>query len=92
MAARLQRLGGGIPYLVLEAGAAPGASWNARYPSLQLHDPVYYNHLPYLPFPPTWPLLCPRDKIAAWLEFYATALDLHVRCHSRVVLGRSGFS
>ena len=38
--------------------------------------------MPYLPFPETWPVFCPRDKIADWLEFYATALDLnvHTRC------------
>ena len=71
-----------IPYIILEAGEKPGMAWRKRYPSLHLHDPVWYNHMPYLPFPETWPVFCPRDKIADWLEFYATALDLnvHTRC------------
>jgi len=84
LAARLQHLN--VPYLVCESGAAPGSSWRGRYPSLCLHDPVYYNHLPYLPFPSTafWPLYSPRDKLATWLELYATALDLKVQSRTRV--------
>jgi putative flavoprotein involved in K+ transport len=83
LAARLQALQ--VPYLILEAGPAPGTSWRNRYPSLHLHDPVYYNHMPYIPFPPTWPVFCPRNKIAAWMEFYAQALDLKVQCNTAVV-------
>ena len=82
LAARLHALQ--VPYVVLEAGPSPGTSWRRRYPSLHLHDPVYYNHMPYIPFPSTWPLFCPRDKIATWMEFYAQALDLHVQCHTTV--------
>lgn len=73
-----------IPYVILESGPKPGMAWRNRYPSLHLHDPVYYNHMPYLPFPETWPLFCPRDKIADWMEFYAKALDLNVRTNCRV--------
>ena len=74
-----------VPYVILEAGPKPGMAWRKRYPSLHLHDPVWYNHMPYLPFPETWPVLCPRDKIADWMEFYAKALDLHVETNCRVV-------
>ena len=35
---------------------------------LLLHDPVWYDHLPYLPFPESWPVFTPRDKLADWLE------------------------
>jgi putative flavoprotein involved in K+ transport len=73
-----------IPYTILEAGEKPGTAWRKRYPSLHLHDPVWYNHMPYLPFPETWPVFCPRDKIADWLEFYSKALDLNVQTQCRV--------
>jgi len=74
-----------VPYVILEAGPKPGTAWRKRYPSLHLHDPVWYNHMPYLPFPETWPVLCPRDKIADWMEFYAKAMDLNVELNSRVL-------
>jgi len=72
-----------IPYIILEAGSQPGVAWRNRYPSLHLHDPVWYNHMPYLPFPETWPVLCPREKVADWMEFYAKALDLNVEVNTR---------
>ena len=84
LAARLQHLQ--IPYLVVEMGPTVGTSWRQhRYPSLSLHDPVYYNHMPYIEFPPTWPLFTPRDKLANFMECYVTLLDLHVVCRTRVV-------
>jgi cation diffusion facilitator CzcD-associated flavoprotein CzcO len=36
------------------------------------------NHLPYLPFPETWPTYLPKDLMASWLEMYAEALLLNV--------------
>ena len=27
--------------------------------------------MPYMPFPPNWPVFTPRDKMAAFLESYA---------------------
>jgi putative flavoprotein involved in K+ transport len=73
-----------IPYLILEAGPQPGTAWRKRYPSLHLHDPCWYNHMPYLPFPESWPVFCPRDKIADWLEFYAKAMDLNIQTNTVV--------
>src|SRR5690606_5944468 len=46
--------------------------------SLTLHNPVWLNHLPYLPFPDTFPVYLPKDKLANWLEFYADAMELNV--------------
>jgi cation diffusion facilitator CzcD-associated flavoprotein CzcO len=37
-----------------------------------------YDHMPYLPFPPTWPVYCPARKLANWLESYASILELPV--------------
>ncbi|KAF3906884.1 hypothetical protein ABW21_db0208731 [Orbilia brochopaga] len=55
-----------------------GDVWRNRYYSLVLHDPVWYDHLPYLPFPKTWPIFTPKDKMADWLEHYASAMELSV--------------
>ena len=49
-----------------------------------LHDPVNYDHMPYLPFPPNWPTYASKDKLAGWLEFYATALELDVWTESSI--------
>jgi len=76
LAARLSLLG--VPYVVAEASERVGDSWRSRYPGLLLHDPVWYDHLPYMPFPPSWPVFTPRDKLADWLEGYAKALDINV--------------
>ena len=42
-----------------------------------LHDPVWYDHLPYLPFPDDWPVFSPKDKIADWLEMYTRVMELN---------------
>ncbi len=76
LAARLKRLE--VPTIVLEAHARPGDSWRKRYKSLCLHDPVWYDHMPYLPFPDDWPVYSPKDKIADWLEAYAKVMELNV--------------
>ena len=49
-----------------------------RYHSLTLHNEVHVNHLPYMPFPPTWPVFIPKDMLASWFEAYVEALELNV--------------
>ncbi|NIM26996.1 MAG: NAD(P)-binding domain-containing protein, partial [Gammaproteobacteria bacterium] len=44
--------------------------------SLCLHDPVWYDHMPYLPFPDHWPVFSPKDKIGDWLEMYAKVMEI----------------
>jgi putative flavoprotein involved in K+ transport len=75
LGARLRRLG--VPTLIVERNARPGDSWRKRYKSLCLHDPVWYDHLPYLPFPDDWPVFAPKDKIADWLEMYTKVMELN---------------
>ena len=75
LGARLGRLG--VPTLIVEKNARPGDSWRNRYRSLVLHDPVWYDHLPYLPFPDDWPVFCPKDKFGDWLEMYAKVMELN---------------
>jgi len=74
LAARLKQLG--VPTLVIEKNPRIGDSWRNRYRSLVLHDPVWYDHLPYLPFPENWPVFSPKDKIGDWLEAYAQIFEL----------------
>jgi putative flavoprotein involved in K+ transport len=74
LAARLKRLG--VPALVLEKNERAGDSWRKRYRSLVLHDPVWYDHMPYLQFPDHWPVFTPKDKMGDWLEMYARVMEL----------------
>ena len=34
--------------------------------------------MPYLNFPPNWPVYTPAQKLADWLEFYANAMELDI--------------
>ncbi|WP_181772870.1 flavin-containing monooxygenase [Amycolatopsis pittospori] len=74
LGARLRQLD--VPALVLERNERPGDSWRKRYKNLCLHDPVWYDHLPYLPFPDNWPVFAPKDKIADWLEMYTRLMEV----------------
>jgi putative flavoprotein involved in K+ transport len=75
LGARLKKLG--VPAVIIEKNARPGDSWRNRYKSLCLHDPVWYDHLPYLPFPEDWPVFSPKDKIGDWLESYTRLMELN---------------
>jgi putative flavoprotein involved in K+ transport len=75
LGARLRQLD--VPTIIVERNARPGDSWRRRYKSLCLHDPVWYDHLPYLPFPANWPIFSPKDKIGDWLEMYTKVMELN---------------
>ena len=75
LGARLRRLG--VPTIIVEKNEKPGDSWRKRYKSLCLHDPVWYDHLPYIPFPDHWPIFSPKDKIGDWLEMYTKVMELN---------------
>ena len=66
IAARLRQLG--VDTLIVDRHARVGDNWRKRYHSLTLHNEVYVNHLPYMPFPPTWPVYIPKDMLANWFE------------------------
>ena len=38
---------------------------------------MWYDHLPFLPFPEHWPVFSPKDKIADWLEMYTKVMELN---------------
>jgi putative flavoprotein involved in K+ transport len=75
LGARLRRLE--VPTIIIERNNRPGDSWRNRYKTLCLHDPVWYDHLPYLPFPDHWPVFSPKDKIGDWLESYVMIMELN---------------
>ena len=75
LGARLRQLG--VPTIIVEKNERAGNSWRKRYKSLCLHDPVWYDHLPYIDFPKNWPVFSPKDKIGDWLEMYAKVMELN---------------
>jgi hypothetical protein len=75
IAARLNQLG--VDNLVVEKWPRIGDSWRNRYHSLALHNSIDVNHLPYLPFPPTWPTYIPKDMLGLWFEFYAQVMEIN---------------
>ena len=97
LGARLRQLG--VPTIIAEKNERPGNSWRKRYKSLCLHDPVWYDHLPYIDFPKNWPVFSPKDKIGDWLEMYAKVMELNywtrttvkeceIRCKEKGMDGR----
>lgn len=82
LGARLRQLG--IPSIIVEKNERPGDSWRKRYKSLCLHDPVWYDHLPYIDFPANWPVFSPKDKIGDWLEMYTKVMELNYWTKSEV--------
>jgi len=75
LGARLRQLG--VPTIIVDKRGRPGDQWRGRYKTLCLHDPVWYDHLPYLKFPANWPVFSPKDKIADWLESYTRIMELN---------------
>jgi putative flavoprotein involved in K+ transport len=85
IAARLHQLG--IDTLIIDRHARVGDNWRTRYHSLTLHNEVHVNHLPYLPFPPTFPVYIPKDKLANWFESYVEAMELNFWIGTELVGG-----
>jgi len=75
LGARLRQLD--VPTIIIEKNERAGDSWRKRYKSLCLHDPVWYDHLPYIPFPENWPVFAPKDKVGDWLEMYTKVMELN---------------
>ena len=75
LGARLRQLG--VPAIILDKHDRPGDQWRSRYKSLCLHDPVWYDHLPYIKFPDNWPVFTPKDKVGDWLEMYTKVMELN---------------
>ncbi len=76
LAARLRQLD--VSTLVIEKTGRVGDVWRNRYRTLKLHNEICMNHFAYMPYPDTWPVYLPKDKVADWMEFYAESMDLDV--------------
>ncbi|OUS94987.1 NAD(P)/FAD-dependent oxidoreductase [Rhodococcus sp. NCIMB 12038] len=74
LAARLGQLG--VSTLLVDRHARAGDNWRLRYNGLLLHDTKWATQFPYLPYPSTWPLFTPKEKLADWMESYVTLMDL----------------
>lgn len=85
IAARLGQLG--VDTLIIDRQERVGDNWRKRYHSLTLHNEVHVNHLPYMPFPPTWPVFIPKDKLANWFEAYAESMELNFWTGTELVAG-----
>jgi putative flavoprotein involved in K+ transport len=85
IAARLTLLG--VDTLVVDREARIGDSWRHRYHALTLHNETRVNHLPYMPFPRSWPVFIPKDMLANWFEIYAEAMELNVWTGTELVGG-----
>jgi len=75
IAARLHALG--VDTLIVDRHERVGDNWRKRYHSLTLHNEVFVNHLPFIPFPPSFPVYIPKDKLANWFESYVESLELN---------------
>lgn len=75
IAARLKQLK--VDTLIVDREARIGDNWRRRYHALTLHNQVQVNHMPYMPFPPNWPVYIPKDKLANWFESYVDAMELN---------------
>ena len=75
----------GIEAIAVDQNDRVGDNWRKRYHQLVLHDPVWYDHMPYLKFPPQWPIFTPKDKLAQFFEAYATLLELNVWTRTSIV-------
>ena len=90
VAARLTQLG--VDTLIVDREQRIGDNWRTRYHALTLHNQVQVNHLPYMPFPPSWPVYIPKDKLAGWFEAYAEAMELNFWTGTEFASGSYGES
>lgn len=75
LGARLKQLG--VPTLIIDKHPKAGDSWRNRYASLCLHDPVWSNHMPSIPFPEHWPVFTPKDMMGDFLQAYVHLMGLN---------------
>ena len=79
IAARLKQLQ--IDTLIVDREARIGDNWRNRYHALTLHNQVQVNHLPYMPFPPNWPVYIPEGQARQLVRGLC-------RCHGAQLLDR----
>ncbi|MFP5076655.1 flavin-containing monooxygenase [Rhizobium sp. YIM 134829] len=68
-----------VDCVVLEAAAAPGASWAARHPQLTLNTHRDHSTLPGLRYPKGTPAFPSRDAVIDHLQAFAGRADFPIR-------------
>jgi putative flavoprotein involved in K+ transport len=76
LGARLKQLQ--VPTLLIDRLDRPSDTWRSRYDTLTLNSPSAADHMPYMPFPETWPAFPSKDQIANWLDAYAALMELTI--------------
>ena len=74
IAARLKRAG--ISFDILEASAFVGNAWRNHYDRLKLHTARDLSHLPFVPFPRTYPEYVTRQQLVDYMDHYARQFEL----------------
>lgn len=75
----------GLDFLIVADDERVGDPWRARWDSLRLFTPAFYNGLPGMEFPAPDPDHLPRKgEVADYLEAYADRFDLPLRLGTRV--------
>jgi indole-3-pyruvate monooxygenase len=64
------------PFIILEASASIGSSWERHYERLHLHTDARHSALPYLDFPPGTPRYPSREQMIAYLQRCAAHFEL----------------
>lgn len=75
LAARLGQLD--VDALIVERNPRIGDNWRNRYDFLVLHDPVWYDHLPYMPFPAHWPVFTPKGELSRPIRTFQWRRETH---------------
>ena len=84
----------GIPFTILDAGAAVGQSWSERWDSLTIFTPSRHSALPGKSLSGPANHSPSKDDVAAYLQAYAKQFNLPVRSGvrvSRVSLSNDGY-
>jgi putative flavoprotein involved in K+ transport len=76
LGARLKQLD--VPTLLIDRQERPSDTWRNRYETLTVNSPSAADHMPYLPFPESWPAFPSKDQMANWLDAYAAVMDLDI--------------
>ena len=85
LAATLGRIG--VDTLIVDRFPRVGDCWRQRYHSLALHNDTSHNHLPYMPFPTSWPAYLPKDMVGDWFEAYGWAMEINFWTSTEFVSG-----
>jgi putative flavoprotein involved in K+ transport len=74
----------GLNFVILDANERVGNPWRQRWDSLRLFTPARFNGLHGMPFPAPRDSFPTKDEMGDYLEAYAKAFQLPVKCATRV--------